>query len=879
MNRNFVIPKNESDQVNMSLVKKTYKDFFEGKEYAKAIKYLNFIKNQGDLTKYDDILKLHDLYIEVLLEIEDYQSLLNILKSKMKYIDNHKDKNLHGFYMAIAYEGLSNYQKAIDALQAVEDTLSNQNMINKYLKLSLLYLKVNQEEDAIQAFRHAKNFDRHKSHEMFLYVESELAFIREDYQQALSYYEDFFIKTKRKLSYLHTYIKIAMAMNLMSEAYEFYLSYKERVINQAQIQAKISFYQAVIPLLKSVNQDEYMDVLKRLNDIKTREIISFDNFNVYQFLFNHLNNELVYDKEREVIRQQLIDMNLSSLFLKLSLIKIEHDELSILHLSKTLLLEKKIANDSYISKSLINQDIKDTYSHDEIQDFVFVGEKTDYIFVEKVDSGQYLLGHVQKENFDLAKKMMILSAKLLKNSLMNFHLLNQNKNHYQASISLLNQKAIGFCMIKNNTIHFLNDFSKKIFSSQKDFIDFSDFQKQLEENIYLDDFTSQKQISITCNGKTLYIQSLTIDFSIYLLVEEEKEIVEDSKWLSHENHAIALINIENYQMMIDQMTYKNYCDVYDSLMNDLPDISNQHMIDCFTEAKHMIFILLDSRDKRIVQSIYNKMRKSLPRSFDLRIVANHFNQSFDKEVEKLFKKLNLTSKQSPILISDKILRTSEEKEKLYLTSLQKILNDKEMLLNYLPIKDWQKEKVQMIEVAFDDMSVLNDKPLLNQVLKEHNLHHLFDRTLINQVIKKDEQMNGLVQWLIPVSIQSIESKKAFNYLLRRISLLKSKQVSLLLDMDAYFRLSSDDQNYLKEKSISLAIKMDKFNLDMLRQLKDLDYIIINYHIYQDEYFNHILPIIKTKFNHIIYDHDKQKLSKKELSHYNIYLIKGAYAKT
>jgi hypothetical protein len=434
-------------------------------------------------------------------------------------------------------------------------------------------------------------------------------------------------------------------------------------------------------------------------------------------------------------------------------------------------------------------------------------------------------------------------------------------------------------MIKNNTIHFLNDFSKKIFSSQKDFIDFSDFQKQLEENIYLDDFTSQKQISITCNGKTLYIQSLTIDFSIYLLVEEEKEIVEDSKWLSHENHAIALINIENYQMMIDQMTYKNYCDVYDSLMNDLPDISNQHMIDCFTEAKHMIFILLDSRDKRIVQSIYNKMRKSLPRSFDLRIVANHFNQSFDKEVEKLFKKLNLTSKQSPILISDKILRTSEEKEKLYLTSLQKILNDKEMLLNYLPIKDWQKEKVQMIEVAFDDMSVLNDKPLLNQVLKEHNLHHLFDRTLINQVIKKDEQMNGLVQWLIPVSIQSIESKKAFNYLLRRISLLKSKQVSLLLDMDAYFRLSSDDQNYLKEKSISLAIKMDNINLETLRQLKALDYIMINNHVYQDEYFNHILPIIKTKFNHIIYDHDKQKLSKKELSHYNIYLIKGAYAKT
>jgi hypothetical protein len=87
---NLDIPLKPDGLLNMIEVETIFKSFINGKNYREAINYLNNIKNDTHLVDHLDILKLHDLYIEILLIIEDYKSLENILKSKAKYIETKK---------------------------------------------------------------------------------------------------------------------------------------------------------------------------------------------------------------------------------------------------------------------------------------------------------------------------------------------------------------------------------------------------------------------------------------------------------------------------------------------------------------------------------------------------------------------------------------------------------------------------------------------------------------------------------------------------------------------------------------------------------------------------------------------------------------------
>ena len=117
------------------------KFYIDNSEFYKAI---DLIKEYEDYAFSEEEAKsLLDYKISSLVKIEDYNELLKILLDKKTL--SIKGINLSNvlFYKAIAYEALDEVDLAIESLIEIKDDISRYALINKYLKLALLYIRKN----------------------------------------------------------------------------------------------------------------------------------------------------------------------------------------------------------------------------------------------------------------------------------------------------------------------------------------------------------------------------------------------------------------------------------------------------------------------------------------------------------------------------------------------------------------------------------------------------------------------------------------------------------------------------------------------------------------------------------------------------------------
>ena len=879
VNQDFKIPLNDKGFLLMDSVEATFKEMFNKKYYKEATLYLNYIKNNASLDNHHDIVKLHDLYIELLLEIEDYPSLLNILLSKEKYLETSKAKSIHLFYLAICYEGLKEIDKAIESLERIEDTISSQNLTNKYLKLALLYLENKNKELAYKSYKHAIIFDKQKVNDIFLLVESDLQYYDANYVDSMKKYEDFFIKSNRKLSYLNRFIRISLALNRKTDAYEFYTRYKEKVLEQASIQTKLNFFSSALIMLKEINQDAYIEANNIIIELKGRETISFDDFNYFNVLLNHMKNHVIHQKERDLIRDIFLNLDETRVFKKIVYLKIIDAKVQLLHYSKKLLLEKVLDQYHLIIDDIFKGEHKQTYPRQLIESFIYVEDDVDYIFLEKINDSEYLLTYTSQQFFDLAKKLTILTSHVLKEKLLEFNMRTQNNQLVTSLKSLLDMKNIGLFKISNHQIILMNDYAHTLLNTDLLFMQFDDFQKQLDSIIYLDELSQNKSFEVTYSGKQLKIISYTLDFDVYLLIEESKEnpAKTENLWVKHQEHSILLLEISNYKTLISKLGYNNYQERLQLYINELPKLSNNHLLDYKFIANHLIYILLDTRDKRIPERLSEKSSLFLGLSFDLRFSYQLMNENESLVIDKLNYLLAYTSTEDKFIFSDKFIRKEKEIEYLYLETINKLINNKNLKLKQDYIKNWRTQKISHIEVDYHHLNILTDPCKVEYVLSKNGLNIHFDRLLVNTLINDAKALGRNMRWIVPISIESIKSKKAFNYLLRRIDLINHHQVTWLLSIDAYLSLSKEDINYLNEKKVSIALKGDLSDFSILDKMTLTDYYMIQPQLFNHEFSMEIVSILHKRFNHIIYSHNDESLVKADLERLQIDLIKGAYA--
>ena len=251
------------------------------------------------------------------------------------------------FYMALCFEGEYKFNEAINELLQVKDNVKTAFIVNKYLKLALLYIKVQDITKAKEAYDYAYFLDKSMKNEMFLLVKSDLEYYAKKYHDALISYEEFFVKSTNKYKYLDRYILINLKLKRYDDAYKFYQEYVDKPGIRLSKNNKFNFYKALYELFLELGlKDKIKDVLDELNKYRKDkdEILSKSlEEKVILKLVKELNKPIHFKSLREVVRHFFNVLSEDLLMKRLAYIDNEYDITVYTH-SKGLLLEKKYTN-------------------------------------------------------------------------------------------------------------------------------------------------------------------------------------------------------------------------------------------------------------------------------------------------------------------------------------------------------------------------------------------------------------------------------------------------------------------------------------------------------------------------------------------------------
>jgi hypothetical protein len=549
------------------------------------------------------------------------------------------------------------------------------------------------------------------------------------------------------------------------------------------------------------------------------------------------------------------------------------------HYSKKLLLELTIDHAHPIFDDLrLNQPQK-TYDKRKIQGFDFVNDDIDYIFIESIEENKFLITYLNQTYFDLAKRLTILTSHLLRDKLNHLSLHLKKNKEINALKNLLDFKGQGVFKLHQNQVIPMNHQAKQWLGENLKMLTYEDFQLSLEPKLYIDQLTNQNRFDVSYRGTPYELITTTIDYELYLLLEKQrpKEQVAKEDWQIHPSHSICLIDMHNHDDMIEQLGYQAYHKQLLTFIDVLPKLSNHHLLDLVVEANHMIYLLLDTRDKRLFDRIFEKANHLLGDSYDLRFSYLPFNSDINTMKDKLLYLLSLTSNVEPKHITEKILRLNEEKSHLYLQTIQSLIKNKQVKLIDHLVKDWQTQTTRYHVIEVDDLNVLTDKALLKQIFQREDLAILFDRLVVNQVLAKVKDIHDISTWFIPLTKASIQSKKALNYLFRRFDLAKQHHFILMMDYPSYQSLSKSDKQYLKEKDIDLCLIHYPIDMNQLMVIHPIDYVIIEPNLFEHEFTKEIIDMLKKRFKTLIYDHQDQQLLKAKLQSLKIDLVMGEFS--
>ncbi|MGD9964713.1 MAG: tetratricopeptide repeat protein, partial [Candidatus Izemoplasmatales bacterium] len=320
----------EKSEYEMLLLENKSNSFLYLETLFEYVKYLTLLKDYNLIVSVleeplkkdfiqdkDERLKIINKLLQILLKIEDFVKLKNVLDHRNGLITSESDMIMQKFYYAVCYEGLEKYDLAIDTLLSIKDNISNQNLVNKYLKLSMLNLKIDQYLEAKKYFNQAVIFDKSRKNNAFLLAECDLLIYEKNYLKALSLYEDYYIKTNNKYRYLDRYLIIQMALNQLSEGYSFYLKHFPIMNKVLSKQSRLTFYQVALKLMKKLNKNDEIAKLESLIFAINEEFIPFTNISDYSLRLIENNYNKTFAKKRDIIHAIFKEVSQTKMFSKL----------------------------------------------------------------------------------------------------------------------------------------------------------------------------------------------------------------------------------------------------------------------------------------------------------------------------------------------------------------------------------------------------------------------------------------------------------------------------------------------------------------------------------------------------------------------------------
>ena len=882
----------DNSSLYMETINQYHNYLITSKDYDYLISLLEKVLNETIIQEQTQRLEIINKLVSVLLKIEDFKKLKSALDLREELITKESDQILQKFYYAVCYEGLEDNLKAIETLMAIKDTISNQNLVNKYLKLSMLNLKVNDFESANKYYQKAFHYDLNKKNTTFLLAECDLLIYQKNYLKALEVYESYYIKTNNKYRYLDRYIEIQMHLNQLAEAYSFYEKHLEVMSKVLSKQSRIKYYEAGIKLMKRLRNHQEESRLKlALSEIQ-ESMIPLHNLNNFILHFLDNNYDKTFIKRRDILHNIFMETAKYQVFSKMTLLDLQDRNPILFHYSKRLLLEKEITNENEsdsIFKAIINQNYQRNYDKESLTNFkddVFVNSLTENIFIGEISEYEYLVFYTENRLYQSNKDFFDLIVVVIKKLFNDYDKHGMNYRLMETIIKVLDQQNQALILLQDNTFHLLNSSAKILLETEADYLSYEKFQSFLVKNVYPDELLKLKDINIKYQGsylKNINFQIIVNDLDIFLF---GKEVIIEKKIAKYElidsiykttvkgDATLLLFNLRGYHELLKDYSFYPYEKFIDKFIEIVRISSRNYWLNAYLEGLDNIYVLLTTKDKRIIKRVVDEALEKVYSTYDLRVSSISLkNEICVDDIIDLKYLIAISNNQERYVIDNKHFRINKEVSKTILLNTKKMLTDKQVKLAFHQVVNWQNHSFSFIYVDVLEKALLGDKESLKRIIRANELENDWDQLVLNQLIK-DIRLSGFsYRFIIDVSPVILEDEKIINKFKKRL------QDKLQKDFDLIFVVDFNDLDRLLKKPLkkeNLAISNISYDLKVneIDLLAGFKYLFIENNEVLSTNCDYLFKIAKDYNLEIIFNHGKANLTKSFLQDKGITFVLG-----
>lgn len=769
---------------------------------------ISLLKTKETDFKYNDVVNIIDKYfilfndsnkkiellnykINSLLKIEEYNKLLDTLDLKESLIsDDESEITKIYFYKSICFEALDEINLSIEYLNKINDNIRAHALVNKYLKLAILFLKIDDYDKAKSSYDYANQIDFNHSNEMFPLVESDLYYQSNDYIEALNSFQLFFLKSTNKYKYLDRYILINIKLNRLDEAYNFYLSNKEESFKKLSRTNKYNFLKAVLVLLKTLNkEDELSFIYKELENIKPiynkKESINKGEF--IQNILKLVNTPItIYDKYKNIVYKFLKELKwLNIKFLEY--VSIDNDGYTIYPYKDKEFKGKMLPYSLLKDNSLLEIfDIKENKTLDYFYDHKLerVDEKVNIYYLS---TGYNQYGYLVFSDINnsfyyelIASSLLILLSKL--------DLMIKYQNDKLGLFQLFDNQKIGLIKIEKENVEFLNKMSKTIFETKDTIITYSLFSSLMVNRIDIIEFMNKSNsiIDFRINDKIKNVEFYVsnINDTTYAYFKDLTSIKEDMDYKKqyyyldntpfyNVNKLKEVINNSNSScsilgLYINIIETKDVLSTRDDKLSSLYSYLKQSSpsSDFYYLGDNHFLLYSATTDKRALESIFNKISSGIKQlyrhSYSLRedkvkgFVTKAIKNKSYKEVEDIISYGFLSIENKDGLLSlDNLEKKKYALYKTYENEIVRIIKENKIDLEYIPIIKEKDNTIRYlyvkVKMPFEDISL----DLFNKAIVDNDLESRLDNIVVEKAFNEIKDFNESIRLVIPISKESI----------------------------------------------------------------------------------------------------------------------------
>lgn len=887
-----LLPELESDGSKYVKVLFEFVNFLtQSKDYETIVNVLEYPLKNDFIQNREDRLEILNKLLGILLKIEDFYKLKSVLDLRRDLLVKDNDFLMQDFYLAVCYEGLERYDLAIETLESIKDNISNANLVNKYLKLSMLSLKVNKLLKAEEYYKLALYFDKAKKNTAFLLAECDLLIAKKNYLKALEIYEDYYIKTKNKYRYLDRYINIQMALNQEAEAYSFYKKHFDIMTKVLSKQSKLQFFEAALKLVKRLDNKTEEAVLEGLiKEIKSSLGGFTDNSSLLIKLIDEFYS-MTFLQERDVFRAVFKSLDEVNVFSKMVYVNLDSKRVNIKHFSKGLLLEKVIdslENDKNVYKEISDFKYREIYVKDHLKSFSndpYLSDKTQNIFVKEIDEFSYLVFYYEGFDHFNTKKLFDLVGVLIKKIVLDIKRFSGKIRLLESLLNVLNQENYCVFALRNNNLEILNQEGKRLLGIDKEYISIEEFQNLLVKNIYVDELLKKDEVVLKIENNGISLVRFIVykdEFDIYLVGKKEETQVKKRKYQEFSDlkmrvvkaeSSLILINLRGYHELFKDYSLRRYSDLLDRMYEVIKLSSRNYFQEVFIEGLDNIYLLVSTKDKRIISRIIDDLFNEFKENIDIRSSSVNLKNEVDDEViEDLMYLVSLTSLEMKYIADSKSFRTNREVARTIKLNIEKILSEGNIKLSYQLIVNWLNDSFKYVYVDVLNRVLLGNKPSLKRVIEANNLTGEWDNLMIGQLIKDVRLAQINAKFILEVSLKTLADKDELAKLKKKLAVkaFSNSDIYYLIDFEDYLKFKPAlNFEQIIFRNVLKAVKLSE--IDVLKRIKHL--LITDEEINQ-EAGKLLLKIAKENLSEIIYDHQKSDLLKSFLVNNNIELVMG-----